>query len=323
MIRINQLTKKIVKLIKEEKNDDRAFSDREVTFFRFLTKYRQSKKPTGAQLFDTIKKNLPVFGFNPDSLTHYVNIFTQNYRADGKYSETLVSDLVDYSGMKPKKITNVNAREYVNNLKPFKGSNLEGKWEKDYRGDWGYIVTSYGWYPIYIYKYKKWFEVDSRYSSSTGKQMSKARPTNSGDGFVNLSGREMEKVRNGVDVDEFMGSKSKSFTESIDKLIDSNTVERVRMGWYPRLRVTFTYTGVRINSGVPEISVNVSNVEKIVDNKLDREAGDFFNDEMNGVTKEVLEDLLKGYLSNKWYQEFGESEGKFNKKLVVNVNYER
>lgn len=322
MINIDRITKKIVKLIKEEKNDERAFNDREVTFFRFLTKYRQSKKPTGSQLYDVIRKNLPVFGFSPDLLTHYVNLFTQNYRADGKYNETLVSDLVDYSGMKPKRITNVNARDYVSNLKPFKGSNLEGKWEKDYRGDWGYVVTSYGWYPIYIYKYKKWFEVANRYSSSTGKQMSDSRPTNSG-GFINLNRNEMEKVRNGVDVDVFMGSKSKSFTESIDKLIDSNTVERIRMGWYPRIRVTFTYTGVRIDSGVPEISINVSNVEKIVDNKLDREAGDFFNDEMDGVTKEMFEKLIKGYLSNKWYQEFGEPENKFDKKLVVNVSYER
>ena len=107
MINIERLTKKIVKLIKEEKNDERAFTDREVTFFRFLTKYRQSKSPTGAQLYGVIKKNLPVFGFSPDSLTHYSYIFTQNYRADGKYNETLSSDLVDYSSVKPKRITNV------------------------------------------------------------------------------------------------------------------------------------------------------------------------------------------------------------------------
>jgi len=225
--------------------------------------------------------------------------------------------------MKSKRITNVNARDYVDNLKPFKGSNLEGKWEKDYRGDWGYVVTYYNWYPIYINKYKKWFEVDDRYSSSTGKQMSKSRPSATWSGSIKLGRREMDKIRNGVDVDEFMGSKTKSFTEKIDNLIDSNTVERIRMGWYPRFRVTFTYTGVRIDSGTPEISINVSNVEKIVNNKLDREAGDFFNDEMEGVTKEMLEDLIKGYLSEKWYQEFGESENNFNKKLVVNVDYQR
>ena len=32
MINIERLTRKIVKLIKEEKNDERAFTDREVTF---------------------------------------------------------------------------------------------------------------------------------------------------------------------------------------------------------------------------------------------------------------------------------------------------
>jgi hypothetical protein len=153
--------------------------------------------------------------------------------------------------------------------------------------------------------------------------MSKARPSASYQSSIKLGRREMDKVRNGVDVNEFMGSKTKSFTEKVDKLIDSNTIERIRMGWYPRVRVTFTYTGVRVDSGTPEISINVSNVEKIVDNKFDRQAGDFFNDEMTGVTKETIEELIKGYMSNKWHQEFGESESNFNKKLVVNIEYQR
>jgi hypothetical protein len=319
MKNIDQLTKKIVSLIKEEKENERAFTDREVVFFRFLTKYRQSKQPTGNELYDIIKKNLPVFGFSPDTITHYANVFTQNYRPDGRYSETMVSDLNDYTKLKAKRIYNSDSREYVENLKPFKGSNLEGKWEKDYRGDWGYVVTSYGWYPIFIYKYKKWFEITDRYSSSTGKQMSRSRPYNIN--FLELARREMDKVRNGVDVDQFLTSKSNSFTEKIDKLIDSNSVERVRMGWNPRVRVTFTYTGVRIETGVPEITVNVSNVEKIVDNKFDRQAGDFFNDEMEGVTKEMVEGLIKDYLTQKWYQEFGESQTNFGKKLILNVEY--
>lgn len=316
---INQITKKIIRLINEENESDKAFSDREVLFFRFLTKYRQSKQPTGNELYTIIKKNLPVFGFSPDTLTHYVNLFTQNYRPDGRYDLTKSSELKDYTKTKQKRIYNTDARDYVENLKPFRGSNLEGRWEQDYRGDWGYVVTSYGWYPIFIHKYKKWFETNNRYSSSTGKQMSRSRPYVSG--IISLDRREMDKIRNGVDIDKFLTSKTSEFVEKVDKLIDSGSIDRVRMGWYPRIRVAFKYTGVRVENGKPELDVDVISVDKFIDNKLDREAGDFFNDEMEGVTKEYLEDLLRGYISNTWYESFGETDQVFNKNLTLNVNY--
>jgi hypothetical protein len=319
MNNVNFLTKKILRLIKEENESERAFDKREVLFFKYLTKYRLLKQAGSRELYDFAKKNLPSFGFNPDSINHYFNLFTQNYRADGKYEDTKVSDLIDYNKIKPKRTSNVDAWKYVNELLPFKGSNLEGNWEMDYRGDWGYIVTSYDWYPIYIYKYKKWFEVSDRYSSSTGKQMSRARPTDSN--TVVLNRKEMNMVRDGVKFDEFKINKSKSFTQRIDKLIDSGSVQRVRMGWDPRLRVYFVYSGVRVSGDIPEIDIDVMEVTKMVDNSIDREAGDFFKGEMNGVSKNYLEDLFKEFLSRAWADEFGENESKFKNILVVNVNY--
>ena len=59
---------------------------------------------------------------------------------------------------------------------PFKGSNLEGYWSEDNKGVRYYVVKSYGWYPIYIYKNNMWYEISDRYSSSTGRQVSNSNP---------------------------------------------------------------------------------------------------------------------------------------------------
>jgi hypothetical protein len=72
------------------------------------------------------------------------------------------------------KIANKHASKYVSEQRPFKGNNLEGRWI----GDDYYVVISYGWYPLYLYCAKscEWYTHDERYSVSTSKQKSQARP---------------------------------------------------------------------------------------------------------------------------------------------------
>ncbi len=56
---------------------------------------------------------------------------------------------------------------------PFKANNLSG----ELLGGGMYIVWSYGWWPLYVYKNGKWYENISRYSVTTSKQKSQSRPT--------------------------------------------------------------------------------------------------------------------------------------------------
>ncbi len=71
------------------------------------------------------------------------------------------------------RITNKQARSFVEQLKPFIGSNLKGV-EKDGM----YIVYSYGeHFPAYIHAEGAWFENEDNYSVSTKRHMSQARPT--------------------------------------------------------------------------------------------------------------------------------------------------
>lgn len=71
------------------------------------------------------------------------------------------------------KIANRQAREYVENLKEFKGSNLSG----ERIGQW-YVVKSYGYYPILARNAINgmWYENSERYSVSTSRHLSGSRP---------------------------------------------------------------------------------------------------------------------------------------------------
>ena len=70
------------------------------------------------------------------------------------------------------KVANKNCRTFVENMREFKGNNLEGK----FNDNGNYVVLSYGWYPVFINKGNKWFEVVDKYSVSTAKQMYQSRP---------------------------------------------------------------------------------------------------------------------------------------------------
>jgi hypothetical protein len=315
----------IIKRVLLEEVDDKAFTKREVMFFKFLNEFKENANPTTSKLNKFIQSNMSAFGFKTEDYNELTNKYTQNYREDGRYEDTKTSELKQYHNLKSKKVTNTNASERVSELLPFKGSNLEGRWEQDGKGEWGYIVLSYGWYPIYIYKYKKWFETSGTYSSSTSKQMRNTRPTkwNSklGKQMLICDRTEMEQIRKGsITPEQLVVDKNNKFTESIDKLIDSRTLQTIRVGWFPRLRISFYYTGVRFNEKMPEVTINVVKVDKIVDNKIDREAGDFFTDNMIGVTKEYLKDSVESYLERSFTEMLGRD---LSENIMVNITYNK
>ena len=66
---------------------------------------------------------------------------------------------------------NNSARDLVQSRVPFKGNNTDGKYENG-----SFVVSSYNWYPIFVYKDGQWFENKDKYSVSTSKQTSQLRP---------------------------------------------------------------------------------------------------------------------------------------------------
>lgn len=78
------------------------------------------------------------------------------------------------------KIANRDARQYVQNRKPFEGSNLYAKQRTLVTADdtvtW-YTVYSYGeHYPMFIHINGHWFANEDKYSPTTSKHRSQCHP---------------------------------------------------------------------------------------------------------------------------------------------------
>ena len=83
-----------------------------------------------------------------------------------------------------KRVANNKAYEYIEKLEEFQGSNMQGRWLGIGNGrefeHQVYVVYSYGsHFPMYIYdaKEQKWLGNYDKYSRSTTRQQSQARPS--------------------------------------------------------------------------------------------------------------------------------------------------
>lgn len=89
------------------------------------------------------------------------------------------------------KIANRDAREFVQKQHPFEGSNMFAQFHPESDG-LRYVVYSYGeHFPMYINCKGIWFENEDKFSRSTARHMSQARPTNN---TVLLSTEWMKKL---------------------------------------------------------------------------------------------------------------------------------
>lgn len=95
-----------------------------------------------------------------------------------------------------KQIANKNARDYVQNLELFKGSNLFSETVGEY-----YVVYSYGHhYPMLVHNKKtdQWYRNKDRYSVSTSKQLGQCTPYDVD--LTELTTRELKDMLNNAKV---------------------------------------------------------------------------------------------------------------------------
>jgi len=76
------------------------------------------------------------------------------------------------------RVANRDARRYVQERKPFAGSNTEGVWRRDSNTHTRrYVVTSYGnHFPLFIWEDGVWYENVDRHSQTTSKHKSQLHP---------------------------------------------------------------------------------------------------------------------------------------------------
>lgn len=86
------------------------------------------------------------------------------------------------------RVSNANARQYVENKQEFKGNNTFSELNTI---DNIYVVYSYGYhYPMFISKNAQWYENKDKYSVTTSKHHNQLRPLV--DNIILLSTQEMK-----------------------------------------------------------------------------------------------------------------------------------
>lgn len=171
-------------LMEMTSNDELPLSDIEIVVLKYLTKTDLTPKSNQNSI---IKILMSDFDFTGEEAIKIHSLFVNNYRKDSDYESIITPDRI--STGKSSSTPNKRGGEFVINRIPFTGSNTMGR----YIGG-VYVVTSYNWYPIFVFKGGQWYENVSGYSMSTKKQMSQLRPY--GENITKLSTDELKDLYN-------------------------------------------------------------------------------------------------------------------------------
>jgi hypothetical protein len=212
------MKKNLRRNINEEMTD--KLSPRMIALFKFLQDKKKDLK-TKKAVVDFFEKKLPLVGVKKEEALRYYYLYTLNYRPNGDYENISPEEFKNEKDFPGRKISNVTSGTYAYAKMPFEGSNLRGYWGKDYRGVDQYVITSYGWYPILVFKNNKWYSVSEKYSSSTGKQYNnvtregiyKTTQLRSKDLKSLVDGTTEDKIKNRR-IDEFMENYKDNFLNS-------------------------------------------------------------------------------------------------------------
>jgi hypothetical protein len=167
------------------KSGGATFSGRQYNPYNKALDGEKTAKPVGYRFTDRLAKRLGKSTFSKPTKAEVEKYLGRGVYWEGRQDKSDLKPTTsktyasfEYGGMARggvERISNQEAREYTENMIPFKANNLEGKLLDN--GD--YVVLSYGYYPIWWYckAEGKWYGNSTKYSVTTSKQMSQSRPT--------------------------------------------------------------------------------------------------------------------------------------------------
>ena len=289
-----------------------------VRLFKLFNEYKKTAK-TKKELLNIIKEYLPLFGIRKEYATYMLELYLLNYREDGDYSGLTKETFIDPRNKRGQKTPNYQSGDFTKAQLPFEGSNLQGYWAKDRNGVKYYVVKSYGWYPVYIYKEGKWYENFDRYSSSTGKQMNNARPytyNNEIDTNVYLmSKKEMEMLESGFSHEDVMKKKKESFRDVQPSPKISTT--KSSYGEVPNTSIKFKISSVEETDDVNIVNVDIYDVLKTRAGVQIDTPENYLKGEIPNVTPEKVEKEIETKLRQNFRQYLGPKLGNQDEELIT------
>jgi len=315
----------------QDENDDEDFdvmseeyeiaSDKVIVrLFKLFNEYKKTAR-TKKELLNIIMEYLPLFGISKVYAIYMLELYLLNYREDGDYSGLNKNNFIDPRNKSGKKTANYQAGDYTKAQLPFQGSNLEGRWTKDRNGVKYYVVKSYGWYPVYIYKDGKWYENFDRYSSSTSKQMYRSQPytyNNDIDTKVYLMSRnEMNMLESGYSHEDVMKKKKESFRDVNPSSRVSTRKVGTWIGQVPNLNIKFKISSVDETEDKNIVNVDIIDVIKTQQGKQIPTPENYLKGEIPNVTPELVEKEVERKLRQNFRQYLGPKLGNTDEELVT------
>jgi hypothetical protein len=302
----------IYKILREQNTGTNPLSQAEIMLFKYINSKKKEAK-TKPKLMELITTTLKSMGWDSSLAMFYYEMFALNYREDGDYENLTHDEFKGVKEFRTKTIPNTNAWQFTVAKMPFKGSNIEGRWNTDSKGIDYYVVYSYKWYPVYLFKQGIWYEAINRYSIATGKQMSQANPvkydSNIGKDVVLATQEEMSKLESYATFDDIMKHKVKSAVKNKESLISQKPKNVTSyVGWEDRInnnvndigfKVKFKITDVREENNKIVVDVDIIEVNRREGNKAVKTPENYTKGELPGVTKEKVENnVIRAIMSD-------------------------
>ena len=271
-----------------------------VKLFKMLNEEKKKNK-TRASLIQVIESYAPYMNIPPEYALYLLELYVLNYRKDGDYSGLTKGNFIDPRKQQGKTTSNPKAKLYTIAQLPFKGSNLIGQWSKDFNGKPFYEVVSYNWYPVYIFKDDKWYEVTKRYSSSTSRQMENANPVKWSNELEDvvylLTEKEMDMLKRGISHEEVMKHKVESLKKAEPELAKrKKTAKSYR--WHGDMdhanaNIKFKIKSIEEEGDKAIVTVDIFDVVYRGDSGEEPTSQNYLKGEMPGMTKELAEEKVK------------------------------
>lgn len=315
----------------EEDDEDMMFEQFEpgvnsivVKLFKVLNEEKKKVK-TRKELLGVIKGFAPYFNIPEGYELYLLELYLLNYRKDGDYSGLTKENFVDPRDMKGKWTPNSKSNSYTKAQLPFQASNLRGFWTSR-GGKKYYVVESWGWYPVFIYRDGIWYEISDRYSSSTGRQMANSQPYKYNDTLNSkvylLTRDEMKMVENGVPHEEIMKAKRQKLKGKESEL-KSKRMSTFRNwgGWgvdNRNFNVKYKVNSIEEEGDKLILNVDIFDVVKREDGRGVPTQLNYLRGELPNVNVEEVENGLKRHLRNDFREYLGP---RFDKMEDQNIEF--
>jgi len=261
----------------------------------------KKKKKKRAEILQVIEGMTPYMNIPAEYSLYLLEAYLLNYRKDGDYSGLTKENFVDPRKMKGKTTSNPKAYLYAVAQMPFKGSNLEGYWSKDGKGKPYYKVVSYGWYPVYLFKDDKWYEVTGRYSSSTSRQMRNANPVewdeNLEEDVFLVSQEEMRMLERGSTHEDVMQHKLEMLKKQEPELTKrKKTAKSYR--WHGEFdlanaNIKYKIKSIDIEGDKAIVTIDIHDVVYRGGEREEPTTDNYLKGEMKGMDQKIAEDRVK------------------------------